>query len=100
MVLSHKGGGLCVKNVFAKKILVPGEIPFAPRAQTSMKRPLIAWLSLGERTSSWICQLRRRRCFAVQGGFNAPLPDDGVLTTGRRNFFNMPHEPSLRISVH
>jgi len=32
--------------------------------------------------------------------FNAPLPDDGVLTTGRRNFFNMPHEPSLRISVH
>jgi len=28
--------------------------PFTARAQTSMKRPLIAWLSLGERTSSWV----------------------------------------------
>jgi putative tryptophan/tyrosine transport system substrate-binding protein len=28
--------------------------PLAGRAQTSMKRPLIAWLSLGERTSSWV----------------------------------------------
>jgi putative tryptophan/tyrosine transport system substrate-binding protein len=28
--------------------------PLAARAQTSMKRPLIAWLSLGERTSSWV----------------------------------------------
>jgi putative tryptophan/tyrosine transport system substrate-binding protein len=28
--------------------------PLAARAQTSTKRPLIAWLSLGERTSSWV----------------------------------------------
>src|SRR5262245_21133564 len=28
--------------------------PLAAGAQTSMKRPLIAWLSLGERTSSWV----------------------------------------------
>src|SRR5262245_51230883 len=26
MVLSHKGGSLCVKDVFAKKFLVPGEM--------------------------------------------------------------------------
>jgi len=92
-----------------KKILVPGEIPLAARAQTSMKRPLIAWLSLGERTSSWVfancvagvVSLCKRRGYDHSySGFNAPLPDDGVLTTGRRNFFNIPHEPSLRISVH
>jgi ABC-type uncharacterized transport system substrate-binding protein len=28
--------------------------PLAARAQTSTARPLIAWLSLGERTSSWV----------------------------------------------
>jgi putative ABC transport system substrate-binding protein len=28
--------------------------PYAALAQTSTKRPLIAWLSLGERTSSWV----------------------------------------------
>jgi ABC-type uncharacterized transport system substrate-binding protein len=28
--------------------------PLAARAQISKKRPLIAWLSLGERTSSWV----------------------------------------------
>ena len=32
MVLSHKGGSLCVKDVFAKKFLVPGEIPLAARS--------------------------------------------------------------------
>jgi len=29
---AHKGGSLCVKDVFAKKILVPGEIPLAALA--------------------------------------------------------------------
>ena len=43
---------------------------------------------------------KRRRYDHSYRDFNAPLPDDGVLTTGRRNFFNIPHEPSLRISVH
>ena len=80
-----------------------GEIPFAPRAQTLMKRPLIAWLSLGERTSSWVfancvagvVSLCKRRGYDYSYRvFNAPLPDDGVLTTGRRNFFNIPHESS------
>src|SRR5262249_54461982 len=32
MVPSHKGGSLCVKDVFAKKFLVPGEIPFSALA--------------------------------------------------------------------
>ena len=32
MVLSHKGGSLCVKDVFVKKFLVPGEIPLAARS--------------------------------------------------------------------
>src|SRR5262249_6773532 len=32
MVLSHKGGSLCVKDVFAKKFLVSGEIPLAARS--------------------------------------------------------------------
>jgi hypothetical protein len=32
MVLSDKGGSLCVKDVFAKKFLVPGEIPRAARS--------------------------------------------------------------------
>jgi hypothetical protein len=100
---------LCERRFLQKNFLVPGEIPLAARAQTSMKRPLIAWLSLGERTSSWVfancvagvVSLCKRRGYDHSyRGFNAPLPDDGVLTTGRRNFFNMPHEPSLRISVH
>jgi len=92
-----------VKDVFAKNFLVSGEIPLAARAQTSMKRPPIAWLSLGERTSSWVfahcvagvVSLSKRRGYDHSySGFNAPLPDDGVLTTGRRNFFNIPHESS------
>src|SRR5262249_8693136 len=33
MVLSDKGGSLCVKDVFAKKFLVPGEIPLDRRAR-------------------------------------------------------------------
>src|SRR5262249_17003396 len=82
-----------------KNFLVPGEIPLAPRAQTSMKRPLIAWLSLGERTSSWVfancvagvVSLCKRRGYDHSyRGFNAPLPDDGVLTTGRPNFSTCP----------
>jgi hypothetical protein len=32
MVLSHKGGSLCVKDAFAKKFLAPGEIPLAARS--------------------------------------------------------------------
>jgi hypothetical protein len=32
MVSAHKGGSLCVKDVFAKKFLVPGEIPLAARS--------------------------------------------------------------------
>jgi len=31
-VLSHKGGSLCVKDVFAKRFLVPGEIPLSALA--------------------------------------------------------------------
>jgi len=34
MVLSDKGGSLCVKDVFAKKFLVSGEIPRIARACT------------------------------------------------------------------
>ena len=29
---AHKGGSLCVKDVFAKKFLVPGEIPLSALA--------------------------------------------------------------------
>ena len=32
MVLSHKGGSLCVKDAFARNFLVPGEIPLAARS--------------------------------------------------------------------
>ena len=32
MVLSHKGGSLCVKDVFAKKFFGVGEIPLAARS--------------------------------------------------------------------
>jgi hypothetical protein len=40
MVLSHKGGSLCVKDVFAKKFLVPGEIPMAALVAAHMAAPL------------------------------------------------------------
>jgi len=33
MVLPHKGGTLCVKDAFAKKFLVPGEVPLAARSR-------------------------------------------------------------------
>ena len=54
MVLSDKGGSLCVKDVFLKKFLVPGERYLGREPDGSMSRdicdprtklpsPLIAW---------------------------------------------------------
>src|SRR5262249_45799209 len=41
MVLSHKGGSLCVKDVFAKNFLVPGEIPRAARSHRFFGNTLV-----------------------------------------------------------
>jgi hypothetical protein len=32
---AHKGGSLCVKDIFEEKILVPGEIPLSARSHRS-----------------------------------------------------------------
>ena len=41
MVLSDKGGSLCVKDAFEKKFLVPGEIPRAARSHRFFGNTLV-----------------------------------------------------------
>src|SRR5262245_6890645 len=59
--------------------------PLAARAQVSTKRPLIAWLSLGERTASWAfveAFLHGMRDFGYTDGDNfefAPRFADGYI---------------------
>ena len=41
MFRPYKGGSLCVKDVFAKKFLVPGEIPLAARSHRFFGNTLV-----------------------------------------------------------
>ena len=62
-----KGVAFVRKTFLQKNFLVPAEIPLAARAQTSMKRTSDRLDFVGrENILLGICQLRRRRCFAVQ----------------------------------
>ena len=70
MVLSHKGGSLCVKDVFVKKFFGAGR-DSARGARSNFDEATSDRLAFVGRENILlgICQLRRRRCFALQ----APL---------------------------
>ena len=75
MVLSHKGGSLCVKDAFARNFLVPGEIPLAARSHRFFGNLMRSSVVSG--TVRGLALLRGQ-------GLAAPIQNDSGLPQGRR----------------
>ena len=74
MVLSHKGGSLCVKDAFGRNFLVPGEIPLAARSHRFFGNLMRSSVVSGT-----------VRGLALQGGqgLAAPIQNDSGLPQSR-----------------
>jgi hypothetical protein len=81
MVLSHKGGSLCVKDVFVKKnFLVPGEIPLG-----RLRSPTASI----QNDAAILCDYNGLDCLTVTNG-----------TTGAQRFFPaLSHRASSKLAL-